>query len=386
MRLAIVNLTGGKMSGGYRKYLRNVLPRISRHKAIESILCASPESIGVKDWFKPLPKVRFVNCKPFRVLFRNRDIKLLRELEIFSPDVIFVPVERVFRFKNVPVVNMIQNMEPFVSIFKNPLLEIPGLFSRFWHGQGAIKKSARIISPSNYVKEFLMKNWKIPRENIGLAYHGINIVENVAARRPEIIPPSWQDNFLFMAGSIRPARGIEDALRAVKQLKSGGVKNINLVIAGETAPSLVGYLRKLKNFIRESNLAPAICWVGHLSEEEMAWCYKNCLIFLMTSRVESFGMIGGEALAHGCVCISADSPCLPEIFADAAVFYRSQDPQALAEAIKRALLFDGHQRKIMSEKARKRAGKFSWDVCADNTVAELTKAAGCLRLNKREAP
>lgn len=385
MRLAILNLTGGKMSGGYRKYLRNVVPRMSRHNDIESILCASPESVGVQDWFDPLPNVRFVNCKPFRFLFRNRDTELLRELEMFSPDVIFVPVERVFRFKNVPIVNMIQNMEPFVSIFENPLIEIPGLFSRFWHGKGAIKKSDRIISPSNFVTDFLIKNWKIPRENIGLAYHGIDIVENVDERRPEIISIACKDNFLFLAGSIRPARGIEDALRALKHLKSCGVKNINLVIAGDVSPSMVGYLRKLKNSIRKSNLVPAVCWVGNLSEEEMAWCYKNCLVFLMTSRVESFGMIGGEAMAHGCICISADSPCLPEIFADAAVFYRSKDLKELVEAIKRALLFDSDQRKAMSEKARKRAGKFSWDVCADNTVAELTKVVGCLRLNKGDA-
>ena len=35
---------------------------------------------------------------------------------------------------------------------------------------------------------------------------------------------------------------------------------------------------------------------------------------------------------------------------------------------------DNNQRKAMSEKAKKRAAEFSWDVCADKTVAELAKA------------
>jgi len=96
MRIAVINLTGGGMSGGYRKYLRNVIPRVSRHDAVETILCATPGSIGVQDWFNPMPNVRFVSCKPFRSLFRYRDVKLLWELERFSPDVIFVPVERFF--------------------------------------------------------------------------------------------------------------------------------------------------------------------------------------------------------------------------------------------------------------------------------------------------
>ena len=71
MRVAIINLTGGGISGGYRKYLCNVLPLMAKHDAIEDILCASPGSIDVQDWFDPLPKVEFVSCRPF-----NMDISI----------------------------------------------------------------------------------------------------------------------------------------------------------------------------------------------------------------------------------------------------------------------------------------------------------------------
>ena len=94
----------------------------------------------------------------------------------------------------------------------------------------------------------------------------------------------------------------------------------------------------------------------------------------MTSRVESFGMIGGEAMSQGCICISADNPCLPELFGDAAIFYPSKDAKGLAEAIQAVLAWDDNQRKQASERAKNRAKEFSWDVCARKTVAELTKA------------
>ena len=35
---------------------------------------------------------------------------------------------------------------------------------------------------------------------------------------------------------------------------------------------------------------------------------------------------------------------------------------------------DDNQRNAMSKKAKKRAAEFSWDVCAEKTVAELAKA------------
>ncbi len=65
----------------------------------------------------------------------------------------------------------------------------------------------------------------------------------------------------------------------------------------------------------------------------------------MTSRVESFGMIVGEAMSHGRIYISADNPCLPEWFGDAAVYYLPKDEQSLAEAIKTVLAWDENQKK-----------------------------------------
>jgi len=102
MRVAVISLTGGGMSGGYKKYLCNVIPRMAGHDDVETILCVTPKPIGVSDWFDPIPNVRFVSCKPFRFLSWYHNAELLRELEKFLPDVIFVPVEREIRFRSVP--------------------------------------------------------------------------------------------------------------------------------------------------------------------------------------------------------------------------------------------------------------------------------------------
>ena len=376
MRIAVINLTGGGMSGGYCKYLCNVIPRMAKHKDVEAILCASPDSIGLQDWFNSMPNVRFVSCKPFRFLFSYRDVELLNKLKRFSPDVIFLPVERTFCFRNVPVVSMIQNMEPFVVNFGgNSTSEKFRLLMQYMDGRRAIKKADRVIALSRFVSNFLVKRWGIPNERIGLVHHGIDIVRNKDGKQPQVIPKDLRGRFIFTAGSIRPARGLEDLLLAMKHLSLHGEKTVRVVIAGESGQRMAGYQKKLKDWAQENNLSDRICWTGSLNEKEMTWCYQNCNAFIMTSRVESFGMIGGEAMSHGCICISADNPCLPELFGDAAIFYPPKDGRALAEAIKTVLVWDDNQRKVMSKKARKQAAKFSWDVCAEKTVAVLAKAA-----------
>jgi len=342
---------------------------------IEEILCATPPSINIREWFSFLPKVKFVTCKPYNFLHFSIDYKLKEILDEFSPDVIFIPVERYFKFDGVPIVNMIQNMEPFAeNINVNSFTDKCRLYIQRLVAKRAIKKSDRIIAVSKYVKRFLLDKWSVLAEKIGLVYHGIELPGDEELQLPQDMPKDWEGKFLFAAGSIRPARGLEDILGAMKYLILEKVSIKGLVIAGETELRMIPYRKKLEEWIKINNLSLKIHWTGKLSEKEMNWCYKNCKIFVMTSRVESFGLIAGEAMAHGCVCISSDSPCLPEIFGDAAVYYTSKKVEFLAEAIKSVGEWDNHRRGETSKKARERAAEFSWDVTVVRLLAEFKKA------------
>ena len=375
MKIAIINLTGGGISGGYRKYLRNVIPRMASLSDIEAILCASPKSINVQDWFGFLPRVNFIACKPFNFLYYTPEQELKKALEMFSPDIIFIPVERYFKFDGVPVVNMIQNMEPFTeNIDGYSFTDKCRLYIQRLVAKRAIKKTDRTIALSKYVNGFLSHKWNIPEKKIGLVYHGIELSQLKERIRPKNISKDWEGNFLFTAGSIRPARGLEDILGAMKHLILEKVNIKGVVIAGETELRMVPYRKKLEEWIKINNLSSKICWTCKLSEREMSWCYTNCKIFGMTSRVESFGMIAGEAMAHGCVCISSDSPCLPEIFGDAAVYYHHNKAELLAETIKSVSKWDNHRCGEASKKARERAAEFSWDVTVERLLTEFKKA------------
>ena len=372
MRIAIINLTAGGMSGGYKKYLRNMIPLMARDAKVESILCASPANLKVHTWFQPYDNVKFANCLPYN-LFHRGDPVLKRELEKFSPDVIFLPIERYLSFNNVPVVNMIQNMLPMVSVSNNPFHEKIRNYVQRYIAKMSVRKVQRVIAISNYVREYLIYKWGVNDELIGVVYHGVDQPAEKGHKRVAGIPSAWENMFLFTAGSIDPYRGLEDIIFAINLLNSRGIR-VPLVIAGNARPSMSNYHNKLKDMITKMNLNPYIYWTGFLDEKEMSWCYTNCKAFIMTSRVESFGMIAGEAMAHGCVCVSADNPCLPEIFGSAALYYKPKDYHALANAIMEVLSWDEAKRKQMSDRARRRAAQFSWEVCAQKTVDQLQLA------------
>jgi len=276
MKIAIINLTGGGISGGYKKYLRNVIPRMALLSDVEAILCATPESIKIQDWFGFLPKVNFISCKPFNFINYVPEQELKKALEIFSPDVIFIPVERYFKFGKVPIVNMIQNMEPFTeNIDRNSFTDKCRLYIQRLVAKRAIRKSDRVVAVSKYVKKFLLEKWNVPEEKIGLVYHGIESPLIREYVRPNNIPKDWKENYLFTAGSIRPARGLEDILGAMKYLMLEKVSIKGLVIAGESESRMVPYRKKLEEWIKINNLSSRICWAGKLSEKEISWCYRN---------------------------------------------------------------------------------------------------------------
>lgn len=374
MKVAIINFTAGGMSGGYRKYLLNIIPRMADHPEVKALLCLSPAKLQISSWFNQLPNVEFISCRPYSIFRRDLDSEARASLERFSPDIIFMPIERYISSGKTPVVNMVRNMEPFEGGTKDfSIEEKMRHFLQYHIARRAIVNADRVLAVSKFVCDFLVRKWNIPEGKIGLVYHGLETDEG-SNTRPKMIPQDWDGRFLFTAGSIRPARGLEDAISAIRHLSVSDTVIKGLVIAGGCSLDMIWYQRKLKRLIQSYNLSSMILWTGNLGREEMNWCYNNCNIFLMTSRVESFGMIAVEAMAHGCICISTNNPCLPEIFGDTASYYLPGDVELLSESIQKLCCLTEEEKHEISRRARKRAAKFNWDKCVELTINEFKKA------------
>lgn len=372
MKIVVLNLTGGGMSGGYKKYLLNIIPRLAADINTDSLLCVSPEPLHVDKWFEPMRNVEFAICPPFRPFISGLNKKLRQRLEQFSPDVIFIPMERPVKFQDIPVVAMVRNMEPLVGhIDRYSLEEKMRRVLQYKTAKMAVENASRVIAVSQFVRDFLINTWHISGDKIGLVYHGLSPDKNIVSTRPKDVPFEWGGKFIFTAGSIRPARGLEDLILAAKDiiLNSPGMRGI--VIAGKAPADMPKYTQQLLKLIKSNNVIPYFIFTDEIGPAQMKWCYENCRLFVTTSRVESFGIAGLEAMSHGCLCIAADNPCLPEIFKDCAVYYRPKDAAGLACAINSVLKRGEVEKTEMSRKARQRAEEFSWEKTTEGLIKEL---------------
>ena len=366
MKLAIINHTGGGISGGYKNYLQSILPRLAADPRVESILCVSPRSIGIEELVAPNEKIRLETCAPFKPLSSGIDAEMEKLLSSYLPDIIFVPTARVAGFRKVPVVTMIQNMAPLVS------WEWYGLWQKFklmvqrHETRRAVRQAAKVIAISGFVRQFLTEKWAVPPGKIESIYFGTPLPAEKAVR-PGVLPADWQ-SFIFTAGSIEPYRSLEDIIKCAEYSRKTLGTPVRIVVAGQAKEDMHQYERHLKKMAGEAGLAQDICWAGQISAEEMTWCYKNCSAFVMTSRVEAGPNTVLESMNCGAVCIAADNAPLPEFYGETALYYKSGDGRMLAARVSEVLAWDKVKKEKVSAAAYARSCGFTWENSAGKTV------------------
>ncbi len=379
MRICILNITSGDMCWGYRNYLKSLVPRLAAHSEVEALLVGLPQTVGVADWGGRIPSAQWLtlNCT---LLARGREVgrKARREIEKFSPDVIFIPTARYWRLDGVPVVTMVRNMMPATRSCIEHLLDRAKNRARLAQMRHSVRRSSRVIAVSDFVRSYLENDLCVSADRVGVVYHGTECLSGEFARQPAGLPDCRRSGFLFAAGSIYPYRGIEDIVSAWDLLKKRG-RCPSIVVAGFVGRGMQRYYEGLRALVRERDLDQHVHFLGTLKQQEMAWCYRHCSAFIMTSRVEACPNIALEAMAYGCLCISNQNPPLPEIFGDSAQFYPAGDSAALAECVTDVLALSDERRSAMKARTVAMASRYSWDECCDGTVAELKKAidVGC---------
>lgn len=368
MNIAVANLTGGPMSGGQVTYLQQLVPLLRRDSRVQQVrLYMRPGT--------PIPECEPVDmCPgPSSLAFISN---LKQRLAIQKPDVLYIPSFWHIGCGRTPVVTMIQNMEMMARPIGNnsAALAMRNLARRvvaFW----SCWRSARIIAVSGFVRDSLVRRWKIPGRKIDLVYHGIVPPERIAPpQEPESLKEWRGQPFVFTAGSIRPYRGLEDLLHAAARpaMQRHGLR---VVIAGSVDPGNDFYKQKLDTLARDLGIAGRVFYTGPLSTAQMTWCFQHGAVVALTSRVESFCFVGAEAMSQGCLMVSIQNPCLPEVLGNGALYYQEGDDDALARQIDAMLSASPAEQGRWREKARAQAARFTWEAAAKATADCFERAA-----------
>jgi glycosyltransferase involved in cell wall biosynthesis len=120
--------------------------------------------------------------------------------------------------------------------------------------------------------------------------------------------------------------------------------------------------------MKELGLEAQVRLLENLPPADLPALYNGASVFVLPSHYEGFGFPVLEAMGCQVPCVISNRASLPELGGEAALQVDPDDPDALAEALRRALT-DSDLRAGMRRKGLEQVQKFRWENAARETVA-----------------
>lgn len=231
--------------------------------------------------------------------------------------------------------------------------------------QRALYAANGVIAVSEWTKNDIIHEYDITPEHIRVVHHGTyEKMDEIVAKEPEL--PFHTNSYLLYVGKRNQYKRFRWFLRSVAPLMWVRPR-LKILCTGEP------FCRREWAWIFALGLFGRVksrCFTSL----EMPSVYANAVSLVYPSSYEGFGLPVLEAMSNGCPVVCSCSASLPEVAADAAVYFRSEDASGLREAIKMMLPSGGKRSELSIEMMRRgfaRATLFSWNKCARETTEIL---------------
>lgn len=234
-----------------------------------------------------------------------------------------------------------------------------------------VRRADAIIAVSQATKNDLMRHYGTPD-------HKITVVHEAAAPHFRVVPISevsrvrakynLPDRFLLSVGTIEPRKNLTRLVEALARLRKGD-RNLSLVVVGSKGWMYDEFFAR----VEELGLQGAVRMLGFIPDEDLPAVFRAATVYVMASIYEGAGLPLLEAMACGAPVVSSRESSLPELGADVPRYFNPYDVDNMTEVL-RTVLEDEALRAHMAAQGPVRAGRFSWQRAARETLDVYERA------------
>lgn len=227
-----------------------------------------------------------------------------------------------------------------------------------------VRRADAVITSSLHARGEISDAYGIEPERIHVVPLGVDEVFTPGQAQEDVLTRlGVTGQFVLAVGTLQPRKNIEAVVSAFEQLVADGV-DLRLVIAGGAGWGE----QQIAERIRRSPAGDRVVMTGHVTEAQLLTLYRGTLCFVFPSRYEGFGLPVLEAMAAGAPVVCSDRTSLPEVAGDAAMLVSPDDAEALERSIG-YVASSPEAREQMVERGLAQAARFTWERCAEETVA-----------------
>ncbi|WP_420223952.1 glycosyltransferase family 4 protein [Pigmentiphaga litoralis] len=232
-----------------------------------------------------------------------------------------------------------------------------------WVLKHLYRRCERIVCVSEYTKAEFCAWSRFPHSRVNVVYNGIS--ERFLTNKVEA---DLGFPYVLYPGNYRPYKNLDRLFQAYSGSRLPG-EGVKLVLTGSGSESLLATAKRLR-------ISDHVVFAGFVPEERLAELYRGSLAVAFVSLYEGFGLPLLEAMASDVPAVTSNVSAMPEIAGDAAIIV---DPYAADEIIHglHEAVFNSERRHQISERAKERLRKFSWDSSAVK-MANIFDDLSCL--------
>ena len=226
----------------------------------------------------------------------------------------------------------------------------------------AVYKSQKIITPSKFVKEQVVKTFAINPVKITVTYEAAEEEYFRSTRHPERSEGSQP--LIIYVGNAYPHKNLNNLLEAFKILITHHSSLINKLIL--VCPRDV-FWHKLREEIKKRQLEDSVALEAYQTAQELDKLFKKAKAYVSPSLSEGFGIPPLNAMASNIPVICSDIPTFKEVYGSAALYFDPTSPSDIARKIIE-VLENSKTRSDLVEKGKKQVKKYSWLKMAQETL------------------
>ena len=162
-------------------------------------------------------------------------------------------------------------------------------------------------------------------------------------------------------------KNTEGLLRAWTHVDRALGNGVHLVVAGAHTPEVLG---RWQAWAADAGVTERVVFTGALDDDELVALLQGAALSVMPSLEEGFGLPVLEAAACGVPAIASNLSSLPEVLDEPAACFDPHDPQAIADAIVKALTDEAH-RSVLLAAGRRAVERWTWSNAASATIGAL---------------
>lgn len=229
----------------------------------------------------------------------------------------------------------------------------------------AVHRVDHIFCISENTRRDLLEIHNLSEDRISVTYLGYDALEASSLTAAKLVGDS---PYLLHVGSRQGYKNFDGLLRAYATSNWLNT-NFRLVCFGGGAFSSTE-----KGLIAELGLSDAqVVQLGG-SDDRLAALYSGAAAFVYPSKYEGFGIPPLEAMSLDCPVICSNTSSIPEVVGEAGEYFNPADTDSIREALERVLQ-SGARRTELVESGRARCKLFSWERCAQETMAVYGRLA-----------